>query len=323
MRMRSTSNPGGVGHEWVKARFVDPQPDGADPGRGFVPAGLADNPHLDAEKYRASLAELDPVTRAQLEHGDWDVRPAGNFFRTATMATVDAADLLRLGRLAPPRCRAWDLAATTTGDWSVGVLLAWLPFDRTWLVEDVVRVRQEPGELERTLRATAERDGRNTLIVVEQEGGSSGKMAMRDIRTRILAGFPVRPVNPSGSKQARAMLPASHMSEGDVRMARAPWNAEFVAELSAFPNAGMHDDQVDALSYAFHALAPQARATDRPVSVVARGSITDWATRPRVLPPPFQQPRPSATRIIQGELASRQRRALESASRAWLHREPQ
>lgn len=67
VRVRSGTNPGGIGHEWVKRRFIDP----GDPKRPFIPALIDDNPSLDAESYRLSLAELDAATRAQLEKGVW------------------------------------------------------------------------------------------------------------------------------------------------------------------------------------------------------------------------------------------------------------
>ena len=83
LRMRASSNPGGAGHEWVFRRFFIEPESGDEKARRrvFIPAKLADNPHLDAEEYRASLAELDPVTRRQLEHGDWRVRQAGEMFK--------------------------------------------------------------------------------------------------------------------------------------------------------------------------------------------------------------------------------------------------
>jgi hypothetical protein len=69
LRMRAASNPGGVGHGWVKKRFpIDGNPRGR---RVFIPAKIADNPHLDAVAYRASLARLGDVRQQQLEHGDW------------------------------------------------------------------------------------------------------------------------------------------------------------------------------------------------------------------------------------------------------------
>lgn len=89
LRMRSASNPGGIGAEWVAERFIpdDWTPEMADQkpiwekdGCVFVPAKLRDNPHLDREDYEQSLAELDDVTRAQLLEGDWQVRERGNIF---------------------------------------------------------------------------------------------------------------------------------------------------------------------------------------------------------------------------------------------------
>lgn len=71
LRMRAASNPGGVGHGWVKKRFpIDGVPRGR---RVFVPAKIADNPHLDADAYRKGLSKLGETLQQQLEHGDWDV----------------------------------------------------------------------------------------------------------------------------------------------------------------------------------------------------------------------------------------------------------
>lgn len=66
-RMRSASNPGGIGHDWVKARFITQPED-----RVFIPARLNDNPHLDKESYTQSLMRLTPNERDRLLNGDWD-----------------------------------------------------------------------------------------------------------------------------------------------------------------------------------------------------------------------------------------------------------
>ncbi len=81
LRMRATSNPGNRGHSWVFKRFVDPRTRA--PGAVFVPARLEDNAgNLDTESYRAvSLAQLDPITRAQREQGDWNAIAGGRFKR--------------------------------------------------------------------------------------------------------------------------------------------------------------------------------------------------------------------------------------------------
>jgi hypothetical protein len=71
LRARGATNPGGIGHEWVKRRFIE-----GDGQRVFIPASLDDNPHLDADEYRNALAQLDASTRKQLLEGLW-VRDAG------------------------------------------------------------------------------------------------------------------------------------------------------------------------------------------------------------------------------------------------------
>src|ERR1700687_614909 len=88
IRMRAATNPGGVGHEWVKMRFALWEDDTekrndllAAHGRAFVRSMLEDNPSLDCAEYEESLAELDPVTRAQLRGGDWSAAAAGNKFK--------------------------------------------------------------------------------------------------------------------------------------------------------------------------------------------------------------------------------------------------
>ncbi len=91
-RMRLTGNPGGPGHQWVKARYIDPAPMGfeviRDPDTGlervFIPSKVADNRFLGAAyigQLRASgSAEL---VRAWLE-GDWSVI-SGAFFPEFSM----------------------------------------------------------------------------------------------------------------------------------------------------------------------------------------------------------------------------------------------
>jgi hypothetical protein len=76
---RATGNPGGPGHSWVKARYIDPAPLGwklvTDPATGldrvFIPSKLRDNRYL-GEDYvlRLKASGSDELVRAWLE-GDW------------------------------------------------------------------------------------------------------------------------------------------------------------------------------------------------------------------------------------------------------------
>ena len=89
--MRATANPGGVGHGWVRERFVSPGsmrtvwdeslirfPDGHEEvrrrSRIFVPAAVFDNQKLlkNDPEYLTRLASLPEAERKALLYGDWD-----------------------------------------------------------------------------------------------------------------------------------------------------------------------------------------------------------------------------------------------------------
>jgi hypothetical protein len=67
IRTRGASNPGGIGHAWVKSRFIDARK----PGVVFVPAKAADNPGLDVHEYWEGMKDLPEELRRQLWDGDW------------------------------------------------------------------------------------------------------------------------------------------------------------------------------------------------------------------------------------------------------------
>ena len=80
-QIKSSTNPGGVGHSWVKARFVDPAPKNT-PFKGkdgmtrvFIPSLLDDNTFLNQgdPSYRERLAALPERERRALLFGDWDI----------------------------------------------------------------------------------------------------------------------------------------------------------------------------------------------------------------------------------------------------------
>lgn len=79
-RMYSTTNPGGVGHAWYKARFVDPALRGEQVDTYFVPATIDDNRHINVE-YRKILDNLTGWQKRAWRFGDWDIA-AGQYFTT-------------------------------------------------------------------------------------------------------------------------------------------------------------------------------------------------------------------------------------------------
>ena len=62
IRMRGASNPRGIGHDWVKKRFVDDNSK-----LPFVPSAYTDNKYLNQDEYSKQLDKLDELTRLQLK----------------------------------------------------------------------------------------------------------------------------------------------------------------------------------------------------------------------------------------------------------------
>jgi predicted phage terminase large subunit-like protein len=286
--IRSATNPGGEGHEWVFRRWgpwLDPHHrTSAEPGekrwyrntpegeewldqraegalsRVFFPARLCDNPSLSQSDpgYAVRLDGLDPVTRAQLKEGNWLVKPAaGLLFKRAWFKIVDAAPAE-----VESRVRRWDLAATTPTrerpdpDWTVGVRVA-KTADGVFVVEDVLRLRDAPGVIERTVKSTAELDGRDTTVLIPQDPGQAGKVQLHAYQ-KLLAGFDVRSETETGDKETRARPASAQAHAGNIHLVRASWNEPFIRVLEEFPD-GTHDDDVDALSGAIVHLASHVR----------------------------------------------------------------
>lgn len=93
---RATGNPGGPGHQWVKARYVDPAPlgyqiiqDESGLERIFIPSKVQDNPALletDPDYIaRLKASGSKELVRAWLE-GDWSVI-TGAYFPEFSMST--------------------------------------------------------------------------------------------------------------------------------------------------------------------------------------------------------------------------------------------
>ena len=80
-QIKCSTNPGSVGHQWVKARFVDPAPPNTEfIGDGglskiFIPSLLNDNTFLMTSDptYRARLEALPERDKKALLYGDWNI----------------------------------------------------------------------------------------------------------------------------------------------------------------------------------------------------------------------------------------------------------
>ena len=255
LRIWSTSNPGGRGHNWVKQRFLV---EGKEKGRPVFRAWARDNPYLDWEAYEASLQNLDPVTRAQLLDGNWDQVATGGYFLRQwfeTLPTIPAGCT---------RVRFWDLAATPKQegrdpDYTAGALVA--QKDGVYFLQDIKRTQSTAQNVEKLIRKTADGDGPNTAIVMEQEPGASGVQVLDYYRRSVLQDRNLRAYRPTGPKESRIAIVSSHAEGGNLKLISGAWISDFLDEAELYPD-GNHDDQLDAVAGAI-AMLQQSQGRKR------------------------------------------------------------
>lgn len=247
IRLRSASNPGLQHHEWVRARFVNPNTRPAEVI--YLPSRLADNPHLDQAAYTKALAHLPTAQRERLLNGNWDIPNDGELFKREWFPIIEPAE----APLTTTAVRYWDLAATEPSagnpdpDWTAGLRLDLQHATGIYYVTDIIRVRKAAGAVEQLVATTAQSDGIAVQIVIEQEGGASGKAVNDRYLSQVLRGYTTSSDRPSGPKDVRARPVAAAAENGLVRLVRSRHTNDFLDELTAFPHS-KHDDCVDALA---------------------------------------------------------------------------
>lgn len=235
--------------DMTRKKLVQRFPDSQPKSLTFIPSKLSDNPALVKADpgYLANLQALPLVERERLLYGNWDVlETAGNVFNRAWFEIVDAAPV------EAERLRYWDKAGTEGGGaFSAGVKIA--RSGGIYFVEHVIRGQWSSGGRNRVMKQTAEFDGPEIPIVVEQEPGSGGKESAQ-ISIKDLAGFMVKAETVTGDKVSRAGPMASQAEAGNVKLVRGQWNEDYLSELHNFPE-GKYADQVDASSGAFNKIS--------------------------------------------------------------------
>lgn len=255
IRVRATSNPGGVGHMWVKRRFVGDDSKGRvvvrlAEGRAFVAASLKDNPSLDAE-YQARLEKLPPLERARLLEGDWDIEK-GDIFDKAWF------DIKPRAPLGLKEARSWDLATTESkrSDETAGAKGGIDEHGHLWIT-DIRHFKAEWPKGRKKIAATAAADGFEVEISVE--GIAGFRAAVQDLRTlESMRGYTIRTIKHlDGDKVARANPWAAMAEAGCVHLVEGAWNSAFLDQGVTFPDGP--DDLIDAVSNLYHHLTRMSR----------------------------------------------------------------
>lgn len=283
-----SANPGGVGHAWVKERFIDAET--RNPRAVWIPANVEDNPSIDLASYEASLEELDPVTRAQLRHGSWDELEPGDFFDSSNFVYIDAP---------PPRLdslvRFWDLASSEAKkgkdpDATASCLMGFLNIvgppgtgiqdEQQVYVLDVTEDRWSAGDVPQRMSVQAAQDTTIVAVRWEQEGGSSGAIVSESAIKPLLRGYDADGIRSTGSKLDRARPFAGKAAQRKVFVVKREWTKKWSDQLHRFP-AVDHDDMVDATSGAYNYL--QSRAIGAPRITRANVGVTaNWGDRRKI-----------------------------------------
>ncbi|TXM68186.1 phage terminase large subunit [Methylobacterium sp. WL120] len=231
-------------------------PDGSVPGD---PLGRTPDQPLAPSRFSLkSLKEKQEVSGERSWSAMYQQQPMseeGGMFKTSWFKQLEGPLPQKRTRV-----RAWDLGATVDGDFTVGVLMS-RDVDGMFYIENIIRFRGTPMEVERKIVSTAADDGRSVQIRLPQDPGQAGVHQIGNL-TRKLAGYRVKSERPSGKKTTRAEPFAAQVEAGNVRLANGFWQTNFLEEASTFP-LGQHDDQIDACADAFNALLGPRRAVVR------------------------------------------------------------
>lgn len=256
LRMRSGTNPGGRGHEWVKNDLVRCE---MSEDKMFLQARINDNPFIDREAYIKTLSRLPPIVREAVLEGNWDLVIGAGIFRREWFRIAPRPNANEI----VAAVRYWDTAATEdTGnndpDWTAGVLIA-KTLAGLYFVCHVVRVRATAGSVRKMAieqgKQDAARIGAGKYTLAKEQGpGDDGKANADEwAKDCTAAHLRFRRDKKTVDKMERAGPWASACENGSVRICTGEWTEAYLDEHANFDD-GDHDDQEDASSGAFFLL---------------------------------------------------------------------
>ncbi len=269
--LRLTFNPGGPGHEWLKKRYITASKpmipfkvvldeSGTTVTRVFIPSRLADNPKIaDPKAYAARIRASGPkwLVKAWLE-GDWSGPPQGGLLKGEDLQGVDDDPAILVRKLGLRPTIYWDFAATEKQtrkddpDYSACVVVARDELGRWWIL-DAWRGQVSPTIVARQIVSMQ----RKWQCRVKGEKGTIEKLiqpVLSHVCEEIDYQVRLEPISKGNIDKVAHSLPFQ-MILGNHSVyvpLRATWLADFKHELSTFPSVGtgIHDDWVDACSYA-------------------------------------------------------------------------
>jgi predicted phage terminase large subunit-like protein len=149
------------------------------------------------------------------------------------------------------KLQSWDTANKSSDLSDFSVCTTWGIHDMCLYLLDMCRGRYNYPELKQTARDLYHRHRPNNLIIEDKASGTS---LIQDLRTDGIVGIKPFLPPPNTDKIMRLHMVTALFAEGRVWLPRrAPWLAEYVAELTGFPGTKF-DDQVDSTTQALQFL---------------------------------------------------------------------
>lgn len=154
------------------------------------------------------------------------------------------------------RTRFWDIAVGTKkhNDFSAGGKLCKDDTGR-FQIQDIKQVKMQWPELKEFIIDTADLDGPDTKVVLENAGQ---QVALYDdlARDPRMSKFNLTCEKPNGSKMSRLMAWASRLERGQITLFRDKWNKAFIDEAISFTadDSHAHDDMLDSISGAWQSM---------------------------------------------------------------------
>ncbi len=168
----------------------------------------------------------------------------GNIANVDGLKFIDINDIPKSVELV----RAWDLAITDKekSDFTAGCLAGYDKKTGNFYIAHIAKKKANWFGVKSTIIEYAEREGNRIGV----EAVSGFKTAYEEIKRALLGKTQVKYSVPRENKMIRANGWISRIDTEKVFLAKGLWNADFIDELSLFPD-GRHDDQVDAVSLAW------------------------------------------------------------------------
>ncbi|MDF5758600.1 phage terminase large subunit [Spongiactinospora sp. TRM90649] len=247
-RWRVINIPAQADHDPAKG---ETDPLGREPGEFLASARGRTVAQWEAIKLRSGSRTWNALYQGRPAPSEGGIFQRGWWREYGSPRWIERDDGTRFAPGADEVVCSWDMAFKNLDDSDYVCGQVWARYGLQVVLLDEVHDRLSFVETRQAVRQLASRWPQATLKLIEDKANGT---AVINSLSRTVAGL--IPVEPDGSKEARAAAVSPFVEAGQVFLPApevAPWIGAWIDEHAAFPN-GSHDDRVDAMSQALNRL---------------------------------------------------------------------